>query len=285
MKRLPLRHILCPVDLSALSMNALNWANALALARSAELRALHVDVAEDVVVTGSLGFHEREDMMTKLREVLFTTDSENPRIGAAVRHGDPGTEILRYARTLPSDLIVMGAAGADRPARPVGSVTATVVARSDCPVLIAPSGRHVDQSIDAVFGKILCAVDLTPASINVIRHAISLGWETHGHIICVCVMAEQHPAVSDIQERLGAAIPAEANEWCAIEVVVKRGAPATEIVKVAETSHADLLVIGPPRQWTSTTQAVLATSMCPVLIAHDARPLPYPGMARAAASL
>jgi len=61
-----------------------------------------------------------------------------------------------------------------------------------------------------------------------------------------------------------------------IEVVVEQGVPATEIVKVAETSNVDVLLIGPPRQWTSTTQAVLAKSLCPVLITHDVRPLPYP---------
>ena len=276
MKRLRLRHIVCPMDLTALSMNALSWANGLATARSAELRALHVDVAEGVVVSDGLGFHQHDDMMTKLRERLSATDAENRRVGAAVRHGDPGTEILRYARALPADLIVMGAAGADRPTRPVGSVTATVVARSDCPVLIVPSGRRVDQSRGAVFGKIVCAVDLTPSSIPVIRQAISLGWETHGHVVCVCVMTEPRPPVSDIEGRLLAAIPSGANEWCAIEIVVKQGAPATEIVRVAEISHADVLVIGPPRQWASTTQAVLAKSLCPALVAHDARPLPYP---------
>ena len=43
-----------------------------------------------------------------------------------------------------------------------------------------------------------------------------------------------------------------------------------------ETSDVDVLVIGPPRQWTSTTEAVLARSLCPVLVTHDAIPLPYP---------
>ena len=55
---------------------------------------------------------------------------------------------------------------------------------------------------------------------------------------------------------------------------MKAGFPATEIVRIAESSTVDLLVIGPPRQWTSTTQAVLAKSLCPVLVTHDARPLP-----------
>ena len=46
MNRLTLRHILCPMDLSSLSMNSLTWANAIARARSAELRAFHVVVTE-----------------------------------------------------------------------------------------------------------------------------------------------------------------------------------------------------------------------------------------------
>ena len=57
---------------------------------------------------------------------------------------------------------------------------------------------------------------------------------------------------------------------------MKAGVPATEIVKIAESFDVDLLVIGPPRQWTSTTQAVLAKSLCPVLVTQDGRPLPYP---------
>ena len=47
-------------------------------------------------------------------------------------------------------------------------------------------------------------------------------------------------------------------------------------MRVAETCDADVLVIGPPRHWTSTTEAVLARSVCPVLVTHDIRPLPYP---------
>ena len=49
MNRLQLRHVLCPMDLSPLSMNSLEWANAIARARRAELRALHVVVSEGLV--------------------------------------------------------------------------------------------------------------------------------------------------------------------------------------------------------------------------------------------
>ena len=85
MNRLPLRHILCPMDLSSLSMNSLKWANAIARARSAELRAFHVVVTRGRVAPEGLGSLERGDMMKKLREALIAFDSEmsspEPRSG------------------------------------------------------------------------------------------------------------------------------------------------------------------------------------------------------------
>ena len=107
-------------------------------------------------------------------------------------------------------MVVMGAAGAERPTRPMGSVTATVVARSDCPVLIVPAGRQIDRLRAGVFKQILCAVGLAPSSVSVIRQALSLAWETHGHVTCVCVMTEPSPSSSEIRAQLLAAIPLEA---------------------------------------------------------------------------
>jgi nucleotide-binding universal stress UspA family protein len=264
------------MNLSSWSMNSLEWANAIARARHAELRAVHVVVAEGLVAPDNLGSLERSDMMMKLREALIATDSENAQTGAAIRQGDPATQILQFARSLPADVVVMGAAGAERPARPMGSLTATVIGRCDCPVLIVPTGRRIDGLEAGVFKEILCAVDLERSSVGVIRQALSLAWETHGHVTFVCVMTDSRRSPSEIRTELLSTIPREAHSWCDIELVVKAGVPATEIVRIAETADVELLLIGPPRQWTSTTQAVLAKSLCPVLIAHDARPLPYP---------
>jgi nucleotide-binding universal stress UspA family protein len=276
MKRLQLRHILCPMDLSPLSLTALEWANAIARARRSELRALHVVVTDGLVAPEGLGSRERSDIMLKLREALVATDPENTHTGAAIRQGDPGTQILQFARSLPADVVVMGAAGAERPARPMSSLTATVVARCDCPILIVPAGREMRKASAGLFKQILCAVDLAPSSVGVIRQALSLAWETHAHVTFVCVMTEPTRSPSEIRTELMAAIPREAHSWCDIELVVEPGMPATEIGRIAETSNVEILLIGPPRHWTSTTQAVLAKSLCPVLITHDARPLPYP---------
>lgn len=276
MNVLQIRHVLCPMDLSPMSLNALEWANAVARARSAELRMLHVVAPGGIVPDEHLGFGDHDDMITKLRGALASIDPDNRLAGAAIKQGDPGGEILQFARSKSAGLIVMGAAGAERPERPIGSVTAIVVARSDCPVLLVPVGRQVKSRKAGLFERILCAVDLAPSSVSVMKQALALAWETHGHLSYVCVMTEAKPSASEVQRQILEAVPPDADDWCHIEVVVKAGVPATEIVRLAESTDVDLLVIGPPRQWTSTTQAVLAKSLCPVLVTHEARPLPYP---------
>jgi nucleotide-binding universal stress UspA family protein len=275
MNRLQLHNVLCPIDLSSPTMNSLEWANAIARARNAELMAFHVAITEGLVAPDNPRSLEDADMMKELQSALVAFDSENVHTEAVVGQGDPGTQILEFARSLPADVLVMGAAGIQRPTRPMGSVTAAVVARCDCPVLIVPTAQRIDRP-SGLFEQILCAVGLAPSSVGVIKQALSLAWETHGHVMCVCVMTEPSPSPSEIRAQLLAAIPSEAHSWCDIEVVVKPGVPANEIVRVAETSNVDILLIGPPRQWTSTTEAVLARSLCPVMITHDARPLPYP---------
>ena len=237
--------------------------------------------SEGVATPGGLGSLERQALMSRLRTSLAEAAPSYDRVGAAVRQGDPGTQILRFARAMPADVIVMGAPGADRPERPMGPVTSVVVARSECPVLTVPTHHAPWSNESGLFTRIVCAVDLAPASLNVIHQALSLAWETAGHVTYVCVLPEgvsKRAAVA--RNRLLDAIPSEASRWCETEVLVLRGTPGTEIVRIAEKQKADLVVIGAPRRWTSATHAVLSRSLCPVLVTHDARPLPRPATSR-----
>ena len=214
--------------------------------------------------------------MSRLRTSLAEVAPSYDLVGAAVRKGDPGLQILRFARTMPADLIVMGAPGADRPERPMGPVTSVVVARSDCPVLTVP---HQATSSDdsGLYRRIVCAVDVAPSSLSVIDQALSLAWETEGQLTFVCVLPESSARRSAATRgRLLDAIPSEANRWCQTAVVIATGTASTEIVRIAAEERADLVVIGAPRRWTSTTHAVLSRSVCPVLVTHDARPLRRP---------
>jgi len=62
-----------------MSMNALHWANSMARAREAELRAFHVVAAAGATIPERLGFLERDLHMVKLREALASVDWTNDR--------------------------------------------------------------------------------------------------------------------------------------------------------------------------------------------------------------
>lgn len=189
MKRLDLRRILCPIDLSPRTQATLATASAVARARGAELRAFHVIPAQGPTATRRIGSQQHQRLMSRLRAKLAEADLTYDRIGAAARLGDPATEILRFAREMPADLIVMGAPSADRPERPDGPVASVVVSRSECSVLTLPAAHPSSPSTNAgLFSRIVCGVDLVPSSASVIQQALSLAWEAEGRITYVCVV-------------------------------------------------------------------------------------------------
>jgi len=275
MERLDARHILCPLDFSAISKRALLYASAIARARHAELRVLHV--VEKKAFDGAVGLSSvtRQRFMLKLKEWLDEVTSADQLVGAAVRYGDPATEVLKFARTLPADMIVAAAAGADPRKRPMGHVAAVVAARSECPVVIVPARRTTEFSRQTgLFKRIVCAVDLTPSSTGVVRQAVAFGRETAGVVTCVCVVPE-HAATSagKVRQRLLAGIASLECGDCQVKGLVTTGDAGPEIVRVADKLQADVVVIGPPRRWASTTHAVVSKANWPVMVAHDLRPI------------
>jgi nucleotide-binding universal stress UspA family protein len=251
-------------------------ASALARARGAELRALHVLPAGPARTPARLDYAEQQAVMSRLRASLAKAAPAYDLAGAAVRQGDPALQILRFARTTRADAIVLGAPGARRPERPMGPVASVVVARSECAVLAVPH-RARPSSHPGLFQRIVCAVDVTPSSVGVMLQALALAWETGGRLTYVCVLpAGGARRAAAARDRLLGAMPVEAARWCEVDVMTPTGSASTEIVALAARRKADLVVIGAPRRWTSTTHAVLARSLCPVLVTHDARPLPRP---------
>lgn len=274
-QRLSLRHIVCPIDLTKPVGPSLRCAMTIARARKAELRALHV-IPSGAAHWRGVDSLTRDQLMQQMRDSLAQAHPAHDLVGGAVRKGDPATQILQYARGVRADLIVLGAPGADRPQQPVGRVASVVIARSECPVLAVPI-HPAASSESGVFSAIICGVDSAPSSASVIRQAASLAWETGGRLTYVCAVPESDSSsVGQLRRKLIAAVPSEANGWCELDLVVTTGEPSLELARFAIERGADLVVIGAPRRWTSTTHAVLGRSLCPVLVTHDTRPLPWP---------
>jgi nucleotide-binding universal stress UspA family protein len=170
----------------------------------------------------------------------------------------------------------------------LGSVAKKVVRGAPCPVLTVPgaSERHGDE---AVFKHVLCGVDFLETSARAVAYALSLAEEANGRLTLLHTLEwvpdEQpsaHPTFgmnlyrqavcAEARARLAELVPAEARDWCQIDMRVACGEPSVEILRAAAAERTDLVVLGAGRPgpidrmlFGSTTQQVLRHASCPVL--------------------
>jgi nucleotide-binding universal stress UspA family protein len=142
--RLRLTHVLCAVDFSPGSRQALDRGLALAQENAARVTVLHVVdlLAEDTLFVGdSLSLSEHLARSTSRVADLLAEAVPAPArnwcdIRTLVRHGRPAAVILDEAEAGNVDLIVMGSQGRHGIGLSLfGSTTQTVVRRATCPVL------------------------------------------------------------------------------------------------------------------------------------------------------
>lgn len=143
---LKFKKILCPIDFSDLSLNALKFAVELASTFQAELHLLHVFEGYDAIsLNPEMAMSPMPEWLPKLRllchEKLAALPSPDlaarcPTIVRADREGPAIHEILEYAAHQKIDLIVLATHGRTGLKHLVmGSVAENVVRSATCPVL------------------------------------------------------------------------------------------------------------------------------------------------------
>ena len=144
--RIQFHRILCAVDLSESSLDALGRAINIADEADAQLTVLHVvELSPLLIDEPTLDFARiREaaaaDARRKLHELIPEQARTYCTVDTAVVEGRAYREILRHARERQSDLIVMGVHGQGAlDLLGFGSTTHHVIRTSACPVLIV---RH-----------------------------------------------------------------------------------------------------------------------------------------------
>jgi nucleotide-binding universal stress UspA family protein/uncharacterized protein (DUF2267 family) len=134
---LPIRTILHPTDLSDCSRHAGELAANLAKDRDAQLVLLHVIEPSGLAPELGIALPDKT-LRTAIDGELFELQRSfnGVRCEHVVAEGAPAAEIVRVAREIKSDLIVMGTHGRSRIGRLLlGSVAEEVVRRAPCPVL------------------------------------------------------------------------------------------------------------------------------------------------------
>jgi nucleotide-binding universal stress UspA family protein len=147
-----LHRILVPTDFSKHSQNALTYAVAFAEKFGAELYLLHIvqDLAvflPDAVTAGPPVLPPTEQLTSAvasaLERIIKDNHLEHLNIKPEVREGTPFYEIVRFAKEMNIDLIVMGTHGRAGLAHVLlGSVTEKVVRKAPCPVLTVRDPEH-----------------------------------------------------------------------------------------------------------------------------------------------
>lgn len=143
--------ILVPVDFSAGSVAAVEWAQALAGAFGAKIVLLSViDVSVSAIMGGPGGVMvppPPESLLDQMREEARTEMAEVaarvPGATTVIREGTPRHEILEVAADVKADLIVMGTHGRTGLAHLLfGSVAEHVVRHSEVPVFTIRGPRE-----------------------------------------------------------------------------------------------------------------------------------------------
>ena len=259
--------LVCPIDFSDASRGALRYAAAIADHFGARLTILTVDdpllasVATDAGREPSLVEETRQELRRFVAESLPDRSSAAGTMELRVAVGKPAGEILRVARERETDLIVMSSQGRSGVSkRFFGSTTERVLRETTVPVLVTPKDGGDVRSLADIsrrVRRIVAPVDLTAASAHQVMVAAGLAGGLSVPLILAHVLEPVFvpPAVrlavpgSDAERRAeaeaqlldlaGAALAAPA-----VETLVVSGDPSEEIVKLAETRGAGLVVIG-----------------------------------------
>jgi universal stress protein A len=139
-----IKTILCPIDFSEISANALEYAVFLASHHHAELLILHVveqlhefEHYQVLVLTPQELAEKMEEQAYEELNRLTEQIKKAIKVETVVRQGKPFVEIIKEAREKDMDLIVMASHGRTGVSHMLmGSVAEKVVRKAHCPVLI-----------------------------------------------------------------------------------------------------------------------------------------------------
>jgi universal stress protein A len=142
-----IQHILCPIDFSPPSRNALRYANEFAKAMNAKITAMHViqpqPIAADINVPyippeTEMEQAAKDNMAHLIREIV----SEGVLVEQVLAFGLPSECIIEQAKKGNVDVIILGTHGRSGISRLLmGSTAESVIRHATCPVLVVKASE------------------------------------------------------------------------------------------------------------------------------------------------
>ena len=287
------RFVLCPVDFSEHSRQALRYAEAMAVKSHG---AVTVTYANDplLVAAAAAALHDRHVAKRSLKELqafvdeTLATNRKRLRLTCRVSIGSPADQILKSAARERADLIVMGThglTGADRLL--LGSTTMSVLQRAGIPVLAVPRRAEPLAAPSASWpgDRILAPLELDSGSAREVEVAARLAKWFGSSLLAIHVVAgiaapkwlrgdlssHDRLRLARAQQQIDA-LAAIGQRFVRTDGRVMCGAIADEIAAVAAGEGIELLVtaLRDRRGWFgarrgSVSYHVLAYAVAPVL--------------------
>jgi nucleotide-binding universal stress UspA family protein len=289
-----LRKILCPIDFSDCSRQALRAAVRLANEHAAELELLHVwylpatlYAGENLVPNGAIRQMEREAARGLEAALAEARGLGAQRVGTRLLSGVPWPTIVDVASEPSIDLIVAGTHGRTGLARVIlGSVVQRIVRHAPCSVLVVrPEGGL------GPFDHVMCATDFSDSS----HHAMALAGAlakpggkgvTLLHVLEVPGGYSDEPHPSSIYRELDRRSAALLDKWASelqgmvklpVATSLRVGYPGAEALRALDDDRTiDLVVTGSHGRTGlqrlmlgSVAEKVAQHARCPVLVTRQ----------------
>jgi len=257
----PIRNILVPVDFSKSSQRTMHLGAVLALKFGARLTAAHIIpsfTAFNYAFPGDTYEFERKafaEARKRLPLELPEEMREQLNIQFIVKSGDVQDELLGIVNDENVDLVVLGTHGRRNLGRFfLGSTTETLLRRIPVPILTVSAhgeNENAQSPFDAPFHRVLYATDLSDTGSSGLHYCADFARALGAHLTLLHVMDEREPtsfideqtAHATLMGRLHKAIEKENHGDLHAVTEVVTGVPHREILKFAETSNTDLIVM------------------------------------------
>ena len=281
--------VVFPVDFSDRCRGAAHYVEALAGRFRSRVILLHV-IETTIGQPGDLNFGglaalQVEDRQAHAEEMLRGFPDEElsafTNVERRVELGDPARTIVRVAREVDADLIMMPTHGYGGFRRFIlGSVTAKVLHDAECAVWTGVHMENAPRLDDITVRRIMCAVDLTSNNDKLLQIACEL-CEEYGAELILCHAVPGSEAMPErvLDRELRRHLVAQAREQLEA-LVAGLCVPATFAVEVgdiaqavdaaAQSCNADLLIIGRAHhtglgRLRTHSYSIIRESPCPVL--------------------
>jgi nucleotide-binding universal stress UspA family protein len=279
--KVSLRNVLFATDFSSASMQALPYATGIARRFDSKLCIAHVVPPEDYP-SGLNSLDEAAQVACreaelKISSLLNSAPCRDLACEAVVGNGDIWIGLSDFMRRNATDLLVMGTIGRTGIRKfLLGSVAEEAMRESRCPVLTVGPESHAAQEIE--FRNILYATDFSADSLAAAPYALAFARNCGSRLTLVHALEglPESPYLDAqmARVRLRDLLPQRVDLGPEPEVIVEMGSPANVILKAADDTASDLIVIGArgagalarlASHFGSVAHKIVCRAVCPVL--------------------